>query len=143
MKRYGQARWEGSGLTGKGVLNTPSTVLNDTPYSTKMRFEDESGKSGTNPEELIAAAHAGCFAMALSFQIVAAGFEADYLEVKAEMEIVRQDVNWTIQSTILHLNAKIPGISDELFQELALKAKIGCPVSQALNIEISLQAHLD
>ena len=92
LKRRATSKWNGSGLQGSGTLNGPSGVLKDTPYNTKMRFENENGVAGTNPEELIAAAHAGCFNMALSFQIDAAGFTADELETTATLTVDKNGV---------------------------------------------------
>jgi len=135
MKRTANAVWNGSGKEGSGHLTTQSTVLNKTQYSYKSRFEQG---VGTNPEELIAAAHSGCFAMALSFELQKAGFTADSLDVTAEVTIE----NGTITTSHLILKAKIPGISKEKFDESAANAKAGCPVSKVLNAAISLDASL-
>lgn len=145
MKRKAQAVWKGEGKTGSGELTTGSGTLKGQPYSAKMRFEDEQGRSGTNPEELIAAAHAGCFAMALSFQLGGAGHEPEELAVDAELTMEKEadGSGWTIRSVHLDLRGRVPGISNEQFQELAQKAKAGCPVSRALSVDITLDAKLD
>ena len=135
MKRTATAVWNGSGKDGKGNLTTQSTTLNKTQYSYKSRFEDG---VGTNPEELIAAAHAGCFAMKLSFVLQAAGFTADSLEVNATVSLD----DGTITSSQLVLKAKIPGISPEKFKESAEDAKLNCPVSKLLNAKITLESSL-
>ena len=135
MKRTATAVWNGSGKEGKGYLTTQSTSLNKTQYSYKSRFEDG---VGTNPEELIAAAHAGCFAMKLSFVLQGAGFTPDSLDVTAEVTLD----NGVISSSHLVLKAKIPGISARQFEESAEDAKLNCPVSKSLNTNISLDASL-
>ncbi|HTS45252.1 MAG TPA: OsmC family protein [Puia sp.] len=135
MKRTATAVWNGSGKEGKGYLTTQSTSLNKTQYSYKSRFEDG---VGTNPEELIAAAHAGCFAMKLSFVLQGAGFTADSLEVTAEVTLD----NGVITSSHLVLKAKIPGINAQKFKESAEDAKLNCPISKSLNTSISLDASL-
>jgi|SRR5579863_3925043 osmotically inducible protein OsmC len=135
MKRTATAVWNGSGKEGSGHLTTQSTTLNNTQYSYKSRFEEG---VGTNPEELIAAAHSGCFAMALSFELQKTGFVADELNVTAEVTID----NGTITTSHLVLKAKIPNISKEQFDEAAGNAKAGCPVSKVLKADISLDASL-
>jgi lipoyl-dependent peroxiredoxin len=135
MKRTATAVWNGSGKDGKGVLTTQSTTLNKTQYSYKSRFEDG---VGTNPEELVAAAHAGCFAMKLSFVLQGAGFTADSLDVTAEVTLD----NGAITSSHLVLKAKIPGISAEKFKESAEDAKLNCPISKVLNTNITLESSL-
>jgi osmotically inducible protein OsmC len=135
MKRTATAVWNGSGKEGKGHLTTQSTTLNKTQYSFSSRFENG---VGTNPEELIAAAHAGCFTMKLTFDLGAAGFTADTLETTAEVTLD----NGAITSSKLTLKAKVPGISKEKFDEVAAGAKANCPVSKVLNAEISLDATL-
>ena len=135
MKRTATAVWNGSGKEGKGNLTTQSTTLNKTQYSYKSRFEDG---VGTNPEELIAAAHAGCFAMKLSFVLQAAGFTADSLDVTAEVTLD----DGKITSSHLVLKAKIPGISAEKFKESADDAKLNCPISKVLNTNITLDSSL-
>jgi len=143
MIRRSSAVWNGSGKEGKGTLTSTSGVLNSTPYSFAARFESEDGKAGTNPEELIAAAHAGCFTMALSFQLSGAGFVPDELKTAAAVKVESSDAGFSIASITLKLEAKVPGITEEKFTELANAAKAGCPVSKALSaVEIILDAKL-
>ncbi|MBC7746179.1 MAG: OsmC family protein [Flavobacterium sp.] len=140
LKRRATSKWTGSGLQGKGTLNGPSGVFKDTPYSTKMRFENEDGTAGTNPEELLAAAHAGCFNMALSFQIDAAGFTADELETTATVTVEQIGNDYEITEIVLDLKGSVKGLDETQFKELAEKAKAGCPVSKALSaVPISLK----
>jgi lipoyl-dependent peroxiredoxin len=143
LKRRGSAVWNGTGAEGSGRLNTFSGALKDQPYSTAMRFQSEDGRAGTNPEELIAAAHAGCFNMALSFQLTGAGFTPDELSTQAVLTMEKEGVHWSIRAVNLELRGRVPGISEEKFQELAQAAKAGCPVSKALNAEITLDARLE
>jgi osmotically inducible protein OsmC len=142
MIRHGSAVWNGTIKEGSGTVSTPSGVLNNTPYSFKLRFEDESGTNGTNPEELIAAAHAGCFSMALSGQLTRAGFTAESLATSAALTLEQKDGGFAITTVHLTLDAKVAGISAEQFHELANAAKAGCPVSKVLNAEITLTATL-
>ncbi len=142
MQRTAQAVWKGTGKEGSGTLTTPSGALSAQPYSFKLRFQDEDGRNGTNPEELIAAAHAGCFSMALSFQLAGAGFTADALNTTAVLTLEPVDGNQTITKIVLQLSATIPGISAEQFQTLAETAKANCPVSRLLKADISLEATL-
>lgn len=142
MIRTGSAVWNGTIKDGSGSLTTPSGVLSSTPYSFKMRFEDETGRSGTNPEELIAAAHAGCFSMALSGQLTKAGFTPESLATSAAVTLEQKDGGFAITKVHLTLEAKVPGITEAQFQELAGAAKAGCPVSKVLNAEITLAATL-
>ena len=142
MQRTAQAVWKGTGKEGSGTLTTPSGALSAQPYSFKLRFQDEDGRNGTNPEELIAAAHAGCFSMALSFQLAGAGFTADELNTTAVLTLEPVDGNQTITKIVLQLSATIPGISAEQFQTLAETAKANCPVSRLLKADISLEATL-
>src|SRR4051794_31875991 len=135
MKRTATAVWNGSGKDGSGNLTTQSTTLNKTQYSYKSRFEEG---VGTNPEELIAAAHAGCFTMKLSFVLGGAGFEPESIETSSQVELD----NGVIKSSHLTVKAKVPGISDDKFQECANDAKENCPVSKALNMTISMEATL-
>ena len=135
MKRKATAVWNGSGKEGKGNLTTQSTALKNMQYSYLSRFEEG---VGTNPEELIAAAHAGCFAMKLSFVLGGAGFTPDSLEVTSTISLE----DGTIKSSHLELKAKIPGISADKFKECADDAKANCPVSKLLNAEITLDASL-
>lgn len=135
MKRKATAIWQGSGKEGKGHLTTQSSVLNKTQYSFSSRFEQG---VGTNPEELIAAAHSGCFAMKLSFVLGEAGFKPD--ELNAECTITLGD--GVITESNIILKAKVPGISKEKFQECAEDAKKNCPISKSLNTKITLEAAL-
>ncbi len=144
MKRRSSAIWNGTGKEGSGKLSSTSGVLNNTPYSFAARFVSEDGKSGTNPEELIAAAHAGCFTMALSFQLGNAGFTAEELSTEAVVTVENPDgTGFKIMKIELNLKGKVPGIDNDKFQELANNAKGGCPVSKALAaVDISLTAEL-
>jgi osmotically inducible protein OsmC len=143
LKRTSTAIWQGDGLTGQGTLTTQSGAFQEQPYSFKARFEDESGRSGTNPEELIAAAHAGCFTMALAFQLKEAGYVADSLRTGATITLEKSGGGFAFQGIELALQAKIPNISREKFQELAQAAKENCPVSRALKaVPMRLHAEL-
>lgn len=143
LKRTSHAVWRGTGLEGAGALTTQSGALRDQPYSTKMRFSSEDGKAGTNPEELLMAAHAGCFAMALSFALTGAGHPPEELRVGATFAIEKEDVHWLPKSITLALEGKVPGITEEKFRELAEGAKKGCPISRALAaVPIALEAKL-
>jgi len=140
MKRTASAVWQGSLKTGKGALTAPGGVLKNTEYSFGSRFE--SG-AGTNPEELIAAAHAGCFAMALSAMLGEAGFTPERIDVTAEVSLDQvPPAGWTVTASHLVLQAKVPGISAAKFEEVAGKAKAGCPISRLLNAKITLAASL-
>jgi osmotically inducible protein OsmC len=143
MKRKTTAIWHGNGAEGKGSLSSTSGVLNNTPYSSTTRFKNEDGLAGTNPEELIAAAHSGCFAMALSFGLAGAGFTATELKVEAAVNIEKITDHFEITGIHLDLTGKVPGISEEKFLELAGAAKVNCPVSRALKaVNITLSAKL-
>ncbi len=143
MIRKSTAVWNGTGKEGSGNLTSTSGVLNNTPYSFASRFVSEDGKAGTNPEELIAAAHAGCFTMAFSFQLANAGFTVIDLKTEAQLKLENVDGGFKIISILLNLEGKVPGISDEKFLELATVAKLNCPVSKALAaIEINLATTL-
>lgn len=137
MKRSATAVWQGSGKEGKGTLSAPSQVLNNTPYSFKTRFEE--GVLGTNPEELVAAAHAGCFSMKLSFNIDAAGFTADKLETTCEINFE----NGVITNSHLTVSAWVKGISKEKFDEAVADAEKNCPISKLLNTKITVQARFE
>jgi osmotically inducible protein OsmC len=140
MQRHATAIWKGTLKDGTGTLDTQSGVLKGQAYSFKGRFEDESGRTGTNPEELIAAAHAGCFAMQLSHFLAENGTVAERLEAKAVVTLVP---GTGITQSAITLTAKVPGIDEKTFRELADKAKAGCPVSKALGaIEVTLDARL-
>ena len=140
MKRHATATWEGNLPEGKGRLTTQSGALSDKRYDFRTRFEDESGMAGTNPEELIAAAHAGCFAMQLSHFLAENGTPATKLDATATVEVKPGE---GIKGSALVLEADVPDIEPEKFKELAEKAKAECPVSGALSaIEITLEAKL-
>jgi lipoyl-dependent peroxiredoxin len=142
MKRTAKAIWEGSGKTGSGSLSTQSGVFSDQPYSAQMRFENEDGKAGTNPEELIAAAHAGCFTMALAFQLQNNGFTATRLTTNSTLTASKDDIGWKVDKIHLELNGEVPDISAEQFNTLAVNAKKNCPISRLLNCEIELSPRL-
>lgn len=130
-------------MEGQGTLSTQSGAFKDQPYSFKTRFASEDGKAGTNPEELVGAAHAGCFAMALSFQLSGAGHPPQELAVTATVKMEKKDIGWTIETIQLDLVGKVAGIDAAKFQDLAEKAKAGCPISRALaSVPISLNAKL-
>ena len=140
IMRDATAVWVGTGKDGRGVLTTQSGTLKETPYSFTTRFGE--GK-GTNPEELIAAAHAGCFSMALAFQLSGAGHPPERLTTKADLSIVQEGGGWRIAAVTLTLKAKVPGVSRDEFMNLADSAKQNCPVSKVLNAEITLKAELE
>lgn len=140
VTRTGSARYEGFGKEGKGWVSTQSGVLEDQQYGFTTRFED--GK-GTNPEELIAAAHASCFTMALSFALARAGFSDGTLETRAAITLAQDGDGFTITKSALTLSATVPGIGEEQFEEIAAGAKAGCPVSKLLNAEITLDHTLN
>lgn len=133
--RKATARYEGFGKDGKGQLSSPSGVLDATPYSFNTRFGDE---KGTNPEELIAAAHAGCFTMALSFALAKAGFSEGSLETTAAVKLEQQGDGFAVTRSDLTLDANVPGISPEQFEALAKGAEANCPISKLLKAEITL-----
>lgn len=135
MKRTANAHWSGSGKEGKGTLGTQSNVLKDTSYDYKSRFEDG---SFTNPEELIAAAHAGCYSMKLSFVLGAAGFTPDSIDTRCTITLE----NGAITSSHLEVKAAVPGIDADKFAECAEDAKANCPISKSLNTNISMDASL-
>jgi len=132
LKRTSTAVWHGTGPKGTGTLSTLSGALKDQPYNANARFQSEDGKAGTNPEELIAAAHSGCFTMALAFQLTNAGHEPTELRTVATVSMEKQDPGWTITNIQLDVEGKVPGVSAEQFQTLAENAKKGCPISRAL-----------
>jgi osmotically inducible protein OsmC len=140
MKRKASAEWHGGLKDGKGALSTDSGVLSRTPYSFSTRFENG---PGTNPEELIAAAHAGCFTMALSGQLGGAGLSAESLKTTATVTMEKLEAGWTITKVHLDLTARIPGADKAKFDAAAAAAKAGCPVSRLLNAEITLEARLE
>ncbi|MBN8876352.1 MAG: OsmC family peroxiredoxin [Chitinophagaceae bacterium] len=135
MKRYATANWKGTGKEGKGTNTTQSGVLKDTQYSFSSRFEDG---IGTNPEELVAAAHAGCFTMKLSFDLNAAGFTADNIDTKCTITLE----NGAITESHLEVKAKVPGIDAAKFAEVVAGSKANCPISKLLNTNITMDASL-
>jgi lipoyl-dependent peroxiredoxin len=139
MIRTGTAHYEGLGKSGKGRVSTQSAVLSDQRYDFNTRFENE---AGTNPEELIAAAHASCFTMALSFALAGAGHSEGTLDTRAAVTLDKDGDGFSITKSALSLTASIPGISAEEFQRIAAGAKAGCPVSKVLKCEITLDAKL-
>ncbi|HFL2187914.1 TPA: OsmC family protein [Pseudomonas putida] len=139
MKKTASAIWQGGLKDGKGLLSTESGALKQNPYGFNTRFE---GTPGTNPEELIGAAHAGCFSMALSMMLGEAGLTADRIDTAAEVTLDKLLDGFAITAVHLVLRAKVPGASEAQFLEIANKAKEGCPVSKVLNAKISLDAAL-
>ena len=140
MKRYAGAHWEGEVKTGKGSISTQSGILDSTQYSFGTRFEN--GK-GTNPEELIAAAHAGCFSMALSMILGIAGFTPDSIDTTATVTLDQADGGFEISAVHLEVSAKVPGADAATFDKAANDAKAGCPVSKVLNAAITMDATLE
>jgi len=140
MKRKGSAVWTGGLKDGRGTVSTESGVLDGTQYSFSARFEN--GK-GTNPEELIAAAHAGCFSMALSGQLGQAGLEAERIATTASVTLDKTDAGFTITAVHLDVSARVPGADRHAFEEAANNAKAGCPVSRLLNAKITMEARLE
>ena len=139
MKRTASAVWTGNLKQGSGSVSTAGGAVNDTPYGFSSRFENG---AGTNPEELIAAAHAGCFTMATSAALGRAGFTPDKLATEATLTLEQVQGNWTITTIHLKMDARVPGISKEKFAEIAADAKANCPVSRVLKADITLDAQL-
>jgi lipoyl-dependent peroxiredoxin len=139
MVRSASAVWSGNLKEGKGTISTESGVLKNSPYSFRSRFESE---PATNPEELIAAAHAGCFAMALSAGLGDAGFTAERLESTARVTLEKVEGGFAVTASHLQLSAKVPGITPEGFSKAAEAAKAGCPISKLLKATITLEAKL-
>ena len=143
MKRTSSAQWRGAGKTGNGTLDSQSGALQKLPYNFSARFESEDGRAGTNPEELIAAAHAGCFNMALAFKLEAAGHTAEQLDTRATVSLEQAGGGFRISGIELNLEGRVPGIDAQRFEEIAQDAKANCPVSQALKaVPITLNAKL-
>jgi osmotically inducible protein OsmC len=140
MDRKASATWRGGLMDGNGSLTSPSGILSNTPYSFRTRFESE---PGTNPEELIAAAHAGCFSMALSAQLGKAGMTPERIDTTATVTLEKQDAGFAITKVHLTCRAKVSGGNAQKFQEVAEAAKSGCPVSKLLKAQISLDARLE
>jgi lipoyl-dependent peroxiredoxin len=139
MKRKASARWEGDLKTGRGVVSTDSGVLQSAPYSFTTRFENE---KGTNPEELVAAAHAGCFTMALSAELGKAGLFPERLETTATITLDKLESGWTVSESHLEVVGKVPGASPDAFRTAAEAAEKGCPISRLLNAKITMEAKL-
>ncbi len=139
MQRKASAEWKGGLKDGKGTVSSASGVLSNTPYSFTTRFENT---PGTNPEELIAAAHAGCFSMALSAQLGGANLTPESIATSATLTMEKLEAGWTITAVHLDVVAKVPGASAEAFNTAAANAKAGCPVSKVLNAKITMDAKL-
>jgi lipoyl-dependent peroxiredoxin len=139
MIRKAKAVWHGTGRVGNGTLSTDSGVLAETPYSFRTRFENE---KGTNPEELIAAAHAGCFTMALAFQLQGAGYTPTQLDTEAAVTLEPEGQGFRISQSALTLRAQVPNLDETTFAQLAADAEKNCPVSKVLNATITLDAKL-
>lgn len=140
MERTASAVWNGSLKDGKGTISTQSGILADAPYSFVTRFENA---KGTNPEELIAAAHAGCFTMALSAQLGTMNFTPQSLRTSAKVTLEKLEAGWTISKIHLDVSARIPGITASAFESAAASAKANCPVSRLFKAEITMDAHLE
>lgn len=140
MKKTASAVWQGDLKTGKGTISTESGALKDQPYGFNTRFE---GAPGTNPEELIGAAHAGCFSMALSNILGQKGVKAERIDTRAEVTLDKVEGGFAISAVHLILRAKVPGLSAADFDAAANEAKTGCPVSKVLNAKITLDAKLE
>jgi lipoyl-dependent peroxiredoxin len=140
MKKSGSAEWKGGLKDGTGTISTQTGVLRNAPYGFKSRFEDG---PGTNPEELIGAAHAACFSMAFSLMLGNNNLTADYIRTSAEVSLEKVGEGFAITASHLTVNAKIPGAGAATFERIANEAKAGCPVSKVLNAKITMQATLD
>ena len=140
MKRKASVQWLGDLKTGKGAVSTDSGVLSDTPYSFAKRFGDE---KGTNPEELVAAAHASCFTMALSAELGKANLVPERLRTTCTITLDKADGGWSVTESHLELTAKVPGASEDAFQKAAAAAETGCPISKLLKTKITLDARLE
>jgi osmotically inducible protein OsmC len=140
MKRSASAVWKGGLKDGNGTISSDSGVLSDSQYSFKTRFEQG---NGTNPEELIAAAHAGCFSMALSNELGQAGLTAESIRTTAAVTLEKADAGFAITAVHLNVSAKVPGANQQAFEAAANNAKAGCPVSKVLNAQITMEARLE
>ena len=140
MKRHGSAEWRGTLQGGSGTVSSDSKVLTNTPYSFRSRFADG---TETNPEELVAAAHAACFSMALSGQLANAGLTPDSIRTQATAEFEKLDSGWTITSIHLDVRARVPGATADAFRTAADNAKQGCPISRVLKTDITMSATLE
>lgn len=132
FKRTGSAVWKGTGTEGLGSVSTQSGALKEQPYSVRTRFVSEDGRAGTNPEELLGAAHASCFAMATSFALTGAGHPPDELRTSAQVTVEKEGAGWAVKGIHLRLEAKVPGLDPAKVREIAEAAKQGCPISKAL-----------
>jgi osmotically inducible protein OsmC len=139
MKRKASAEWKGDLKGGSGTVSTGSGAIANAKYSFTTRFEDA---PGTNPEELVAAAHAGCFSMALSAQLGNAGLKAESIQTSATLTMEKLDAGWTVTEVHLDVDARVPGASPEAFEKAAADAKAGCPISRLLNAKITMAAKL-
>lgn len=139
MKRFATAHWKGSVKQGEGTISTESGVLDHSPYGFNTRFEDG---PGTNPEELLGAAHAGCYSMALSMMLGSEGHPPTHIDTRAVVSLESRDDGFSITHIHLDTQARVPDIDEDKFREIAEKAKVGCPLSKVLNAEISLEATL-
>jgi osmotically inducible protein OsmC len=139
MEKKATAVWLGSLKDGKGIISTESGALSKAPYGFNTRFE---GAPGTNPEELIGAAHAGCFSMALSVQLGNAGLTAERIDTQATVSFEKLEQGWTITAVHLDVSAEVPGVDAAKFEEIANNAKTGCPISRLLNAKITMMAKL-
>lgn len=139
ITRKANVVWRGSGKEGKGEISTESQVLNSAPYGFRTRFENE---RGTNPEELIGAAHAACFSMALAFKLGEGGFNPKELKTNAAVKLDKEGAGWAIKEVNLKLDAIVPEIDEAKFQSIVADAKANCPVSKVLNAKITVDAHL-
>jgi osmotically inducible protein OsmC len=139
MDRHAKAQWKGDLKSGAGIISTASGVLSSTPYSFKTRFEEG---TGTNPEELLAAAHAGCFSMALSLMLQNEGLKADSIDTSCTISLEKDGEGFSITRSRLVLEAKVPGATEEVFNRVTNLAKEGCPVSKLFDTEIILEAKL-
>ena len=140
MKKSGSAEWKGGLKDGSGTVSTQTGVLKNAPYGFRSRFEDG---PGTNPEELIGAAHAGCFSMALSLMLESNQLKADYIRTRADITLEKVGDGFAITNSHLVVNAKVPGADAATFERIANEAKAGCPVSKLMNAKISMEAKLD
>jgi len=139
MEKKATAVWLGSLKDGKGIISTESGALSKAPYGFNTRFE---GVAGTNPEELIGAAHAGCFSMALSAQLSNAGLTAERIDTQATVSFEKLEAGWTVTAVHLDVSAEVPGVDAAKFEEIANNAKVGCPISRLLNAKITMTAKL-
>ena len=140
MKRKASAEWQGDLKSGKGLVSTESGVLQSTPYSFTTRFEEE---KGTNPEELVAAAHAGCFTMALSGELGKANLKAESLQTTATVTFEKVEAGWTVTGSHLEVRGRVPGANADSFRAAAQAAEKGCPISRLLNTKITMDAKLE